>query len=50
VEFEQVARGAARQHDPIAAELGITPSVRTAIRVGDNVPAGPLAAFLQGRD
>ena len=29
----------------------MTPSVRTAIRVGDNAsPAEPLAAFLQGRD
>jgi hypothetical protein len=50
VEFERVAHGAARQHGPIAAEFGMTPSVRTAIRVGDNAPAEPLAAFLQGRD
>jgi hypothetical protein len=50
VEFERVAHGAARQHGPIAAEVGMMPSVRTAIRVGDNAPAEPLAAFLQGRD
>jgi hypothetical protein len=50
VEFERVAHGAARQHASIAAELGMTPSVRTAIRVGDDAPAEPLTAFLQGRD
>jgi phage terminase small subunit len=33
----------------IAAELGMTPSSRTRIRVGDKVPADPFESFLQGR-
>jgi P27 family predicted phage terminase small subunit len=33
----------------IAAELGMTPSSRTRIRVGDKTPADPFEAFLQGR-
>jgi P27 family predicted phage terminase small subunit len=33
----------------IAAELGMTPSARTRIRVGDKTPADPFEAFLQGR-
>ena len=33
----------------IAAELGMTPSSRTRIRVGDKAPADPFEAFLQGR-
>ena len=33
----------------IAAELGMTPSSRTRIRVGEQAPADPFEAFLQGR-
>jgi len=33
----------------IAAELGMTPSSRTRIRVGEKTPEDPLEAFLQGR-
>jgi P27 family predicted phage terminase small subunit len=33
----------------IAAELGMTPSSRTRIRVGDKPPGDPFEAFLQGR-
>jgi phage terminase small subunit len=33
----------------IAAELGMTPSSRTRIRVGEKAPADPFEAFLQGR-
>ena len=33
----------------IAAELGMTPSSRTRIRVGDNAPTDPFESFLQGR-
>jgi P27 family predicted phage terminase small subunit len=33
----------------IAAELGMTPSSRTRIRVGDKAPADPFEVFLQGR-
>ena len=33
----------------IAAELGMTPSSRTRIRVGEKTPADPFEAFLQGR-
>ena len=33
----------------IAAELGMTPSSRTRIRVGDKTPEDPFEAFLQGR-
>ena len=32
----------------IAAELGMTPSSRTRIRVGDKAPADPFEVFLQG--
>jgi P27 family predicted phage terminase small subunit len=33
----------------IAAELGMTPSSRTRIQVGDKPPADPFESFLQGR-
>ena len=33
----------------IASELGMTPSSRTRIRVGEPTPADPFEAFLQGR-
>ena len=33
----------------IAAELGMTPSSRTRIRVGEKTPEDPFEAFLQGR-
>jgi P27 family predicted phage terminase small subunit len=33
----------------IAAELGMTPSSRTRIRVGDNAPTDPFESFLQAR-
>jgi P27 family predicted phage terminase small subunit len=33
----------------IAAELGMTPSSRTRIRVGERPPEDPFEAFLQGR-
>ena len=33
----------------IAAELGMTPSSRTRIRVGDKPPEDPFEAFLQNR-
>ena len=34
----------------IAAELGMTPSSRTRIRVGQKPPEDPFEAFLQDRD
>jgi P27 family predicted phage terminase small subunit len=33
----------------IAAELGMTPSSRTRIRVGEKTPEDPFEMFLQGR-
>ena len=33
----------------IASEFGMTPSSRTRIRVGEQTPADPFEAFLQGR-
>jgi phage terminase small subunit len=33
----------------IAAELGMTPSSRTRIRVGDKPPEDPFEAFLEDR-
>jgi P27 family predicted phage terminase small subunit len=33
----------------IASELGMTPSSRTRIRVGESTPADPFETFLQGR-
>jgi phage terminase small subunit len=33
----------------IAGELGMTPSSRTRIRVGEKAPEDPFETFLQGR-